>query len=774
MIKNKIGLGLCVSMIVALQIWFSLLSFHYPFIGIFLERTSEQQWVIKELAPEGAARELDLQVGDIIKQVDGELPDESPSVYKWRTIEQAHTLVIFRDGREYALDINTTSDNLYDIVGQSEEFVCLFMAVLLFVKMRHLPSARMISLVFLTMAVIYMSLGASVRGDAVGKLTIASLMVVLPILFYHFLVVFFDEKGDVKLPSRILKVLYTIAALSFAARCLYLYPPLAYSAYRFHDSFTLSFFLVGFLINMYVLSRLYFQVRTQQSPITSIIKSIWLSWMISFLPVICFSFLPKVIMGYQFLNGRYTSSIILFFPISFAYLVASDKLFDFSMVIRRILFAGLLAVVPVSLLTGTYILFFRETVDEKQILFIFAGSLILVTSVLYAAEYWTSRFEPFLFPRKFVLKSALKKISKNLGTIYSFRELKDIILVDIVDTLQVLGAAIVFQYENDTEIIEEGEIDAEEIRRIVGSSVLPAHPSYTFIIMNSHEAYTSYLVITRKKANTLLGKEEIQWLHLIVSYLEVSLENVHLIRKLTARLQHMASQLPNEEMAQDIQWFRKVMFELQEEERIRIATDLHDTTMQDLFFLKRRLAALGEKSAFPKEDREQLDSMIHFVELINTGLRQSCFELNPHLLKEIGLIQTLEMYVEKEAYTTPFQLEFDAGQDIWIKSKDLETKRHIFRIVQELLNNAKKHSQASKVTFQTWERNGSFFLRYHDDGVGFDDKKVSPKGIGSSGMGIEQIRGRIAHMGGKLEIITKSGGGTEIVITIPTGEDMSA
>src|SRR5207248_2902939 len=123
---------------------------------------------------------------------------------------------------------------------------------------------------------------------------------------------------------------------------------------------------------------------------------------------------------------------------------------------------------------------------------IFVGSMILVSTVLYAAEYLTTRLEPFLFPRKFILQSALKKISRNLGTISSFRKLKEIILVDIVNTLQVKGGAIVFRYKNDSEIICEGEIDATEIQQLANSSSLVNHPLYTCMEMNSHEEYTSY------------------------------------------------------------------------------------------------------------------------------------------------------------------------------------------------------------------------------------------------------------------------------------------
>ncbi|GGA07576.1 hypothetical protein GCM10008018_61690 [Paenibacillus marchantiophytorum] len=394
--------------------------------------------------------------------------------------------------------------------------------------------------------------------------------------------------------------------------------------------------------------------------------------------------------------------------------------------------------------------------------------------MLYAAEYWTTRLEPFLFPRKFILQSALKKISKNLGSISNLRELKEIILVDIVNTLQVLGGAIVFRHKDDTEVIYHGEIDTLEIEKLVNSSTLLEHPSYTCIEMMGHEAYTGYLIMARKKTNTLIAKEEKQWLQLITSYLEVSLENVHLIRKLTVNLQRFASQLPHEATAQDIQWFRKVMFELQEEERIRIATDLHDTTMQDLFFLKRRLSTLADKSTLHKSDQEQLSSMNNFVDMINASLRQSCFELNPHLLKEVGLIKTLKMYIEKEAYSTPFELIFEVGSSSFIESKDLPTKRHIFRIVQELLNNAKKHSQATRVTIKMDDTNHFFYMNYEDNGVGFNDNKGPELEIGASGMGIEQMRSRVLHLGGQMDFLTQQGNGTIFKIRIPIEEVIPA
>ncbi|MEW9700336.1 sensor histidine kinase [Paenibacillus sp. SI8] len=773
-ISKKYVVGLCVSIFVVLQIWCAFIIFNHPYIGIFLKLDQQQQWVIDAMDKKGAGASLDLQIGDVIQQVDGQLPGNFLHILKWRTIEQAHTLLISRNGHDHKVEINTRKTTLFDMITLIEEFVCLFMAVLIFTKLRYSPSAMLLATVFLTGAIIFMSEGVSIRGEAVGKLLITSFMTLLPIVFFHFLVVFFKEKSNLELPSSTLKYWYSLELVGFLIRCLYFYPPTAYPVYKYSASTTLGFFVVGFLLNMLVLTILYVKIRKQQSYVSSIVKSVWLSLILSFLPIICLSFLPELIVGHWIVDAVYTSGILLLFPISFAYLIASDQLYDIGLIVRRFLFSGLIASIPVSLFTGTYVFLFQDEVDEKQILFILFGGMILVTTVLYTTEYMTTRLEPFLFPRKHILQTALKKISKNLGSISSFRELKETILVDIVNTLQVIGGAIVFHYEDEIEIIYEGEIDTKEIRQIIETASLRNHSFYTCIEMNSHEEYTSYLIITRKKANTLLSAEETQWLRLITSYLEVSLENVHLIRKLTAGLSHFASQLPQESVAQDIQWFRKVMFELQEEERIRIASDLHDTTMQDLFFLKRRLVDLVEKVVMDKCDHEQLKNTINFVEMINASLRQSCFELNPHLLKEVGLIQTLQMYLEKEAYSTSFELVFSAPSSSIIEGKDLLTKRHIFRIVQELLNNAKKHSQASKVIFRITEEHTIFSLIYEDNGLGFDDKEKRQKEIGSSGTGIEQIRNRILHVGGQMETITQKGNGTKFVIQIPTERGKSA
>ncbi len=756
-----------IALLITSLFWCLFITYQYPYIGIRLEPNNHNEWIVNQLETNSSSTSLDIKAGDRILLVDGQHPDIVVSIQKWRIIEQAEQIILSRNGSIFTINIEDRRHTNHDLLQLFSGLFCMLMALVLFVKLRISKSAQLLSLVFLAGGSIYISMGASIRGDELGKILITSFMSVLPVILYHFLVVFLEEKGNIILPRKVLKYLYGVVIVGALTKTLYFTPTLAYMVYNYSGTIILLFFSLGFIINLVILMILYFKHRKDQTYFSTVLRTVWLSLMISFLPVIFLSFIPDLITGESLIIPEYTSAFAIVFPLSFAYLIATDQIYDIGIVLRRFTFALLLSIIPCSLFTITYTLIYLNNVEIGQMIFLFLSSSILVSIILYSMEYLTMQFEGFMFPRRFILKAALKKISKNLESISSYREFEDVILGDIIETLEVKGGAIVFRQGHNMEIISKGIIDNTEIEPLI-INPNEHHPMHTCIEINHHEDYTSYLILTRKKTNTRLGREEIQWLKLITTYLAVSLDNLHLIRKLRLSLQQMASQLPNEHEAQDIQWFRKLMFELQEEERMRIAMDLHDTTMQDLFFLKQRFANVIDKYILSQDDRQQMDSMVNFIELINTSLRQSCFELNPYLLKETGLIHTVQKLIDKEVYHSPFTISFHIDPAAKrIEQKDLEFKKHIFRIIQELINNAKKHSQASVVNISMLAPNNIFTLVYEDNGVGFENETAATREIGGSGIGMEQMRGRILYLNGQLELITTIGGGVKYKISIP-------
>ncbi|MDF2937757.1 MAG: hypothetical protein K0Q90_3130 [Paenibacillaceae bacterium] len=322
----------------------------------------------------------------------------------------------------------------------------------------------------------------------------------------------------------------------------------------------------------------------------------------------------------------------------------------------------------------------------------------------------------------------------------------------------------------ESEMITVGNVNQQLAERLIEEN-MPENALYACFEITRQEDFTAYLIVTDKLTGTILGLEEIHWLQLILTYLAVSLENVQLIRMLDNKIQTLSSLVPKEADADNTRWFRKLMFSLQEKERVRIAMDIHDSTMQDLFFLKRRLQTIQTQHMLTSEGQAALESASEFIDMINAGLRQSCFELHPYMLRDIGLVEALNKLFHVERTTAEFRIEFSVTGIQRIEEQGLEAKQHIFRMIQELLNNAKKYSHASEIRFILQYRKGLILLEYSDDGMGFEEKQQAGREIGSSGRGLEQLKSRVLSMEGSYELSTSPGKGVRFTAQIPVNAE---
>lgn len=756
---------------VLIQVWFAYVMVNHSYIGVDV-REFDGKWIVTGTDVKGNS---ELSLGDIILNVNDSNVAQFPSVIRWKSLEKADTILVSRNGIEFMVHLGKSHHiSTTDILGILGEIISLFVAIMLYKWMSISKSAMYLSFLFFNICVIFMSLGASIRGDPLGKSFINTGLMLIPVVLLHFFIIFFKEKGGLNLPNRFLYIIYAGILLIFlSTSTFYTIDNTAYYVFDIVNDINVPFFICGVFFNLLFLVYIFYKYRNSNAGILSLIKLIFTFIIISFTPLTVFSFFPEIIWGRPWIDAFYTSWAVLFFPLSFTYLLASKKLYDIDLVIRRFFLTTVVSIPPSGAIIGIITLFFPDQSDLSRLVIAFILFVIVFSLTLYSFEYVTTKLERIVFPRKYQLQKSLKKIAKNLGVISSFRELKDIILVDIISTLQVHGGAIVFRYKDSIEMISEGEVDTIELERLAGKDFL-AHPLYTWHDIIVNEEYVCYLILAGKKTNTHLGFEETQWLKLITSYLAVSLENIHLIRKLTMKLEQLAAHMPSEEASADFAWFRKLMFELQEKERIRIATDLHDTTMQDLFFLKRRCMSLMEKRRWDTESLSQLNGIMEYIDVINMNLRQSCFELHPFLLQEIGLVRTVEKLIDLEAAASPFHIEFRALNASYIEQCSLDMKRHLFRVVQELLNNAKKHSQASKVKLEISATASRLVLSYMDDGVGFDVHEVVPKEIGGSRSGVEYMKSRILSLDGQFEFVSGFGNGLRLTADFPMKEGRTA
>lgn len=216
------------------------------------------------------------------------------------------------------------------------------------------------------------------------------------------------------------------------------------------------------------------------------------------------------------------------------------------------------------------------------------------------------------------------------------------------------------------------------------------------------------------------------------------------------------------------------------EERARIARDLHDTVNQQLFVLSLRTAALRRR--VEKAERERAAAGAEAAEAEATGAllaelaaleelargahsqtRELILQLRPTTLEQQGLGPALQEYVRTAAAREGWQVEGEIDTTVRLRGGQGEA---LFRVAQEALNNAAKHAKASRITVSLEQTSESVRLRVADDGVGFDPRKgVRPTAVGLVGM-----QERISALGGQLRIRSAIGQGTEIAVTLPTGE----
>jgi two-component system, NarL family, sensor histidine kinase ComP len=202
---------------------------------------------------------------------------------------------------------------------------------------------------------------------------------------------------------------------------------------------------------------------------------------------------------------------------------------------------------------------------------------------------------------------------------------------------------------------------------------------------------------------------------------------------------------------------------LSEKQRMELSSDLHDTVLQDQMVLLRKLESLLADEQFDKEMDYQLNGIVQGLLDTIHKIRVTCNELRPPLLREMGLVQALENLFEYTQISSTFKIKFNTENTANIRLNEEETIG-IYRIVQELLNNAAKHSQAANLFFYLYCLDDRIHLHYSDDGIGFEAKELTPsfKSIGLSGM-----RERIHSLNGNIEFTSQPGNGLSVKMLIP-------
>ena len=207
------------------------------------------------------------------------------------------------------------------------------------------------------------------------------------------------------------------------------------------------------------------------------------------------------------------------------------------------------------------------------------------------------------------------------------------------------------------------------------------------------------------------------------------------------------------------------LMKAQDEERRRIARELHDSAGQTLTVLGLSLAQLVQKAEVVAPELTKGGREIEeVVQQLHREIRTTSYLLHPPLLDEAGLSSALRWYVQGVAERSGVAIDLSMSDDFGRLPADVELA--IFRLVQECLTNIHRHAESKTARIRVARENGSVCIEVRDEGKGISPERLAEIQSRGSGVGIAGIRERLRQLHGEMKI-ESNGSGTTVFATIP-------
>ncbi|WP_425388995.1 PAS domain S-box protein [Domibacillus iocasae] len=362
------------------------------------------------------------------------------------------------------------------------------------------------------------------------------------------------------------------------------------------------------------------------------------------------------------------------------------------------------------------------------------------------------------------LQKSLDRFSHDLFGIMKVSELNRRFVKEVQNVIKIKHVSVIEVQEDKTFITKSGNSDLQqELQEDIGTlpiSNLPVNELIEtlngYLLKIGENSGKNYLLYIGGKPESLTFPSKKVWLKTVSRYINVLYDNFRLIEDLTKELDTITSN----QMAPA--WLLRLLFKLSENERKHLSQDLHDSALQEQIIWYRKLNHLSTDPLIPPQVREQLQQIGQGLLDVIYQIRITCNELRPPMLKEEGLVSSLEALFEFTQLRANYSIQFDKAQFYHTLTDDLLIG--LYRIVQELLANATKHSGAAEVHITLASYPDRIKLVYRDDGIGMDIKEIEDS---FNSMGVYGVQERVRSMDGKIDFHSLPNKGLTISISLP-------
>jgi two-component system, NarL family, sensor histidine kinase ComP len=741
------------------------------YIGVDVQKTHDDKWVVSYADKQGWAALNGIMEGDLLLRVDGSNPKQHSTI-KFSSIEQAQEIEVLRNGTNIAFTVeNQFQFHTTNLLNKTRYSILFFFilycfSLFLFIKEKKDYSAHLLILFFIVTALTYLgSTPSGMRVHYAQAFVLVGLPLV-PAIFLHFLYHYF-KKYKIKVLNPILVYgLYGANALLFICGVLSVYTDFGYMVNTtIVANVSLLLFTLGCILMILVLLTKYIQFRkTIYSPI---FKYMIIGNSFSFFPFVFLHALPRLLFNEIYISVYIVSIGLLLFPIVYVYLIVSKKLLDIEFIIDRLKYYCFLTIIPTVIISFVIsLLFDNNEFSVVRLVLSFIVVFIVIVILLYVKERLEYPLHNSLFKKKMNFQLSLNQFSQEIARVNKQADLEELIIKEVIRMLPIQSAAILeMDHEQQCiEICKESDYLPPDVRFLDITN--QKNRTYVIgelfelnigicILIGKKQRFQYLLWIDNKQNRINYNPDEIVWLRTMANYIGIVYENLDM-------LAGIISQIELREGQESPSWMTRLLFRLSENERRRLAADLHDAALQEQLLLYRKYEDLLHEIQVSDDVHKRMEEIKEGLLDVIHQIRQTCNELRPTFLKELGAVEAIDQLCVNATLNANFTVSFD--HDRLDFNLDDEYVLMLYRITQELLRNTMKHALATEVKLIIGNDQKAVTYEYTDNGIGMDLNQSKPT---MKNMGLSGIRERVASLNGDTIFHSAAGQGFRVIISLP-------
>lgn len=770
-VNRRLGY-LALTIVLLFGLYFLYFGLRYPYMDITIEQTKTGDWIVTEEPESYRWGSQYINKGDIIREVDGQPLDKIPFIVKTKRLHMAEKdLLIVRNGNSYIVNVPAfaTADTfITDILIPLPIFLILMLLSWRAYRTKGDELDTKLLIAFsLSVGLSYVCSVASARGEFIGALLVRSLLVSVPVFFMHFLYAFFaNRQAKPFIPFVFIKIGYVAVGCWFLMQPLYLWSDIfSIIPSNVWKTMVLATFLILQLVVFVSLIVNYLRSSGRERTLHTYILT---GQIVAFSPFILLYVLPTMIFGSSIVRSEVTTITLTAIPIVCFYILKVKEVMDIQFVLYRLRYYGLLALWPSLLIVALLMIIMQGPLHTGiKWLQSFLMIYFLMVLLFYARDFSPLKFRNAIFKAPILQSNRPELLLKNLSKVMNVSDLEITLIKEVEAVLNVSSIAILEYTEHSFHIKQQlGSIPDMEVLEVISQTLKSIREPGCMVPVSAGSCLlygikngrSQVLWFGSKYNQTKLNPAELSWLYTLLNYATLLYVNLQLSEDFIGEFEKT---ITVHKLTPP--WLLRLLFSISENERKRLGSDLHDSALQDQLLMYKRLESALTKAEVEQPIRAELEQIRDGLLDVVGQIRETCNELRPPFLKEIGIEEAIHNLLKQARLRTNFSIHFDSGA--FHAELDEHQVLTLYRIVQELLQNASKHAKgATTISLQLKSTAETVQLGYQDNGEGMILGKLKSS---FTHMGLWGIQERIVSLEGTMHLESEPGKGFSLELQIP-------